>query len=300
MSDTADIIKIDLNVFLGMYKHVSKDNIPTTLNKKKQQLCEEFKPSFELMNSFQNTTNHYNQHHSGNHNQNQSKYRNNSTTVSKTHANRLYIITSDFTEDSKIKKQFTGYLNKLTDSNKDIVLPKIKELLQNEAIHNIVYDIVWDFIKKQSKNIYNDILEYFDKDITTTYLQEYIDNKQWYPPAYVFDNNLLTSNEELYDMYCEYVKWKKTISNLNKTLCIISNDNINYDRLMEDFFSLIEETIHNINQRHVLHFALEQIQIIIQSSKVNKNKYIDKLNCINVNDLESSCKFLIIDILDGR
>jgi hypothetical protein len=300
MSDTADIIKIDLNVFLGMYKQVSKDNIPTTLNKKKQQLCEEFKPSFELMNSFQNTTNHYNQHHSGNHNQNQSKYRNNSTTVSKTQANRLYIITSDFTEDSKIKKQFTGYLNKLTDSNKDIVLPKIKELLQNEAIHNIVYDIVWDFIKKQSKNIYNDILEYFDKDITTTYLQEYIDNKQWYPPAYVFDNNLLTSNEELYDMYCEYVKWKKTISNLNKTLCIISNDNINYDRLIEDFFSLIQETIHNINQRHVLHFALEQIQIIMQSSKVNKNKYIDKLNCINVNDLESSCKFLIIDILDGR
>lgn len=297
MSDTADIIKIDLNVFARMYKQISKENIPSTLNKKKQQLCEEFKPSFELMNSFQNTTNHYNQHHSGH--QNQSKYKNNSTTASKTHTNRLYIITSDFTEHSKIKKQFTGYLNKLTDSNKDIVLPKIKQLLQNEAIHNIVYDIVWDFIKKQSNNIYNDILEYFDKDVTTTYLQEYIDNKQWYPPAYVFDNNLLTSNEELYDMYCEYVKWKKTISNLNKTLCLITNDNLYCDRLLEDFFSLIEETIHNINQRHILHFALEQIQIIIQSSKVNKNKYIDKLKCINVNDLESSCKFLIIDILDG-
>jgi hypothetical protein len=294
MSDTADIIKIDLAVFKDIYKQISKENIPNSLNKKKLQLCEEFKQSFELINNLQNTTHNLNQHHN-----NHSKHKNNFVTTPKTHTNRLYIITSDFTEDSKIKKQFTGYLNKLTDSNKETVLPKIKQLLQNKNIHHLVYDIVWDFIKKQSNNIYNDILQYFEEDMTETYVKEYIDNKQWYPPAYVFENNLLTSNDQFYDMYCEYVKWKKTISNLNKTICIITNDDTYCDRLLQDFLALIDNTKDELNQRHILHFALEQIQIIIQSSKLNKNKYIDKLKSIDINELESSCKFLILDILDG-
>jgi hypothetical protein len=43
----------------------------------------------------------------------------------------------------------------------------------------------------------------------------YINDKEWNPPRYIYENNLLILNDE-YDLYCEYTKWKRGINNINK------------------------------------------------------------------------------------
>lgn len=293
---SADIIKIELSLFQEQYKHLNKENIPASLAKKKQELYDNYKSSFELVNNYNNSSHSSSTFHTNNYNHH-AKYKNNQQ-IAKNHTNRLYIITTDFTENSKIKKQFTAYLNKLTDTNKLTMYPKIQELLNNKDIHNLVYDIVWEFIKKQPKSIYISILKCFSPQMTESYVSEYITNKQWYPPEYAFSNNLLTANEELYDMYCEYVKWKMTVINVIKAFCIIDMCKTFFDTLATDLYSLLIEGLQSITTRHITHFALEELQIILKHC--SEDSYIETMNNlqkIDIHELESSSKFLLQDIL---
>jgi hypothetical protein len=292
-----DIIKIDVSVFKKHYLSFNKKQIPDSLYKKKQEIYNNhscFHISFDKDAQSGQRQNYQNKPYTN--------YHQNAATVGK-NQNRLYIITSDFTEDTKIKKQFMSHLNKLTEHNKDCIYPKIKDLLdaisdapQKEAM----YSIVWDFIKKTPNDIYISVLQYFDNSMTLNYLDKYINHKQWYPPAYAFENDLLTADEQLYDMYCDYVKWKNYVTNTIKVVCTldaISTKQI--DRLLNDFYDLFFENLYKPTTKHIVHFALEQLHNILKLTCASiKNREIrDKLKVIDTKDIESSSKFLIMDIL---
>lgn len=301
----ADTVKIDVCLFKKHYLSFNRKLISDSLYKKKQDIYNNnncFHITFEKDNYSQGHRQNYNaksystvvQHNT----QTTNNTQNIPSTVSK-NQNRLYIITSDFTEDSKIKKQFMSHLNKLTENNRNSIYPKIKDLVTTISaieLQEAIYTMVWDFIKKTPHDIYISLLQFFDDKMTSNYIELYINAKQWYPPNYAFDNNLLTADNGLYDMYCDYVKWKLYVTNTIKVICTLyKQDTKLIDKLLDDIYHLFFEHMFQPITRHIVHFALEQIHNI---NKIHKNKdIIDKLKIIDTKELESSSKFLIMDIL---
>ena len=319
-----DIIKIDLSIFKKHYLSFNKKLIPDSLLKKRQEIYNNhncFHVSFDKDN--------YNQGQKHNNNSKSYNYTastHNNNTYNHYHAahitprvlpnsphqgtknqNRLYIITSDFTEDTKIKKQFMSYLNKLTENNKTSIYPKIQELIatiSDTTLNEATYATVWDFIKKSPSDIYVYLLQFFDEAMTSKYIEKYMHDKLWYPPEYAFENNLLTADEALYDMYCDYVKWKNYVSNNIKVICTLepmNSDKQMVDKLLNDLYDLFFDNLYQSTTKHIVNFALEQIHNIMKIRNnvgAVKNKDIKyKLRGIDTNELESSSKFLIMDIL---
>lgn len=287
MSDCVvnDIIKLDLQLFKDLYN--KKPKLSSNLIQKKDDIYKNhkcFHINYEANNNW--TDKKYNR-----------PIRNENYTKPLKHQNKLYIITSDFTEEGKINKQFTSLLNKLTLQNKDNIYSKLEGLLENtdNLLQHNLYEIVWDFIKKSPDIIYIDILSYFDINITITYCNQYISQKLWYPPQYAFENELYKSAEDLYDLYCDFVKWKKEMVNIIKALCILI-DNIDFDLelLTNNLYELFEKRSH----RHITDYVLELLKILF--SKYVNEDILFKLKNIELNNIDSSTKFLILNIIESK
>ena len=126
---------------------------------------------------------------------------------------RFHIIIPDFNEDSILKRKLTGLLNKLTPKNKAIIYDSINEIINaNSSNKDKIFDIIWDYIKSNDNDLYSNILAFFNDNYLKEKINEkwnnYINNKEWNPPNKIYDNNILLLNDE-YDLYCDYVKWKK-------------------------------------------------------------------------------------------
>ena len=132
---------------------------------------------------------------------------------------RFHIIIPDFTKKSELKRCLIGNLNKLSIKNKDNIYEKIKEIISLNNNIDDVFMIIWNYIKTSDNEIYINLLSLFDKGYLETMIDNlwdnYINNKEWNPPKYIYENNLLILNDE-YEMYCEYTKWKRGINNINK------------------------------------------------------------------------------------
>ena len=126
--------------------------------------------------------------------------------------NRFHIIIPEFSKTSEIKRSLIGYLNKLSHKNKENIYEKIKNIINKNEILEELFNIVLNYIKTSEDDIYCNLLDLFDKDYVALNINKiwdnYLNNKEWNPPAYVYENNLLLLNDE-YDMYCDYIKWKK-------------------------------------------------------------------------------------------
>ena len=210
--------------------------------------------------------------------------------------NRLHIISMNFSDDVKIKKQFTGYLNKLTDKNKEHITQKILDISNNcsDIVNDDIYKIVWQFIERSFEDKYIDILKLlFDNKKIKDHFDTYIINKEWYPCTSYISQNILSTNEEMYDTYCCYVKWKNKITNMNKAWCNLCNDK-HMDKLLNDLYELFLQ--YDDVYKHITDFVLEQMFIILQSYR-NKD-VIHNLKTVNINKFESSSKFLILNITE--
>jgi len=226
----------------------------------------------------------------------------------KIYTNRLYILSSDFTSKTKNSKTFISFLNKLTIHNKEVIYEKIDYLLKNITIEEIflsLFDILWGFIKKSFDNIYVDLLylfeKYYNNSIINTTWDKYIDSKEWYPEAYIMDNNLLSTANN-YDEFCDYIKWKKSISNINKTWCYlyIKTDVKKLELLLEIYFDFFIDLINDDNnfkiKKHIIDYILEQVLIILK--KYYYKNIINKLKDVCIDKFNNSSKFIIMDILE--
>lgn len=293
----ADIIRIETKVFLDQYKKIEKNERTETLTAKKQEIYNNNK-CFHV--NFETYFNQNSDKKSYVHHRDKESYK------STKNNNRLHIISADFTEISKTKKLFTGYLNKLTDQNKATVLPKIKELLNaiiEPELKTSLYAVIWEFIHKSSDGVYIDILYLYDHSILEGRWDDYTKNKEWYPSKEILENNILAANEDLYDIYCSYVKWKKKITNLTNAWCILMSDDKCLDKmdiLLEDLYELFERYNNDRDtskeHKHIVDFSLEQMHIILRVH--NNPKIIEKLRSMDINKFELSSKFLVLNILE--
>tara|TARA_Y100000389_G_scaffold203734_1_gene253225 strand:- start:1113 stop:1958 length:846 start_codon:yes stop_codon:yes gene_type:complete len=211
--------------------------------------------------------------------------------------NRFHIIIPDFTDDSKLKRKITGLLNKLTTKNKSTIYDNIKELINTNNKDNI-FELVWEYVKSNDNNLYTNVLTFFNDDFLKDKIDykwnKYIKNKEWDPPNTIYDNNILLLNDE-YDLYCDYVKWKKQINNLNNLWIKfkINELNILQDELFNHTTKILQD---NTSYKHILDIFLEQLYKILNITK--NNDIIGKIKKIDIQKFNNSTKFLLYNILE--
>ena len=223
--------------------------------------------------------------------------------------NRVHIIIPDFSDISNTKRSLIGYLNKLTNKNKEIIYDKIREIIHNNNTEEI-FLIIWSYIKVTNvttnvtketdgdNNLYVKLLEYFDSnflDCTIDKLWDsYKNNREWLPPKYIFDNNLLLLNNE-YELYCDYIKWKKGIHNLNTMWVKYKPNDISL--LLNDIYEYMMNCINNPNiHKYIIDIFMEQILKILKNH--SDTSIIDKIKLLDIKTFESSTKFLIYNIIE--
>jgi len=220
---------------------------------------------------------------------------------------RPRVILINFSDELKCKKEFTSYLNKLTDVNKEVIYIKIKKFIQelNDDILNSLFDVIINFIKMSSNNIYIDVLYLFNDDFIKNninrYCNTFIENKEWLSNEIKIENKILFHNDN-YDKYCNYIKIKKNSISIIKALIIILNkSNLNNDfilNLLDNIYKDIEYYLEENNYKHILELLLDELLLLIEylpdMSIINNLK--NKLE--NLNSFEYSTKFKIIKILE--
>lgn len=219
--------------------------------------------------------------------------------------NKPRIILIDFSDDMKCKKEFTSFLNKLTDVNKEIIYSKISIFLNginDIKIKNSLFEVLINFIKISSNNIYIDVLFLFDNEFIKNnidiYIENFLKNKEWIPKEIIIENKILYDNSN-YDKYCLYVKLKKYSLSIIKALLIILNHLNIYNKINEISFQIIndlKEYLNNFNYKHIIELLLEQLIIIFDYHK--DNEIIKNLKNIDLNNYEYSTKFKIIKLLE--
>ena len=216
------------------------------------------------------------------------------TTVQK---NRFHIIIPDFTDNSLLKRKILGLLNKITNKNKLSLYDNIKDIIKTNDNH-IVIEIIWEYIKLNENDLYSNILSFFDKDFSDNYIdskwKKYIESREWDPPKLFYDNNILLLNDE-YDLYCDYVKWKKGVNNINNIWL-----KFKFEEIETLLYSLFDYTIVIIKEnkvyKHILDIYLEQILKILSVTKTPD--IINKIRELDNSNFNSSTKFIIYNILD--
>jgi hypothetical protein len=217
---------------------------------------------------------------------------------------RIHIIIPDFSDISSIKRALIGFLNKLTAKNKGIIYEKIKGIIDTNNTEEL-FLIIWSYIKVTesgtcgSDNLYIKLLDYFDIAFLQVMLDKlwnnYIQQKEWIPPKYIFDNNLLLLNNE-YELYCDYVKWKKGIHNINIIWVKYKRQEI--PRLLNDIYDyLTGECVGNPDiHKYIIDIFMEQILKIL-----NLYPYpsiVEKIKSLDIKSFDSSTKFLIYTIIE--
>jgi len=212
--------------------------------------------------------------------------------------NRVHIIIPEFTKTSETKRSLIGYLNKLSNKNKDYIYEKIKDIIDNSKdTLDEIFSIIINYIKTNDDDIYSDILDFFDKDFLISniniYWNNYLNNKEWNPPTYIYDNNLLLLNDE-YDLYCDYIKWKKNIHNMNKVWIKYKESELII--LLNNICEYINYIINADVYKYILDILFEQIYKILYIKKYPE--IIDKIKNIDFKKFDNSTKFLIYNIIE--
>ena len=222
---------------------------------------------------------------------------------------RFHIIIPDFSDTSCIKRTLIGYLNKLTSKNKDTIYDKIKVIIAGatgEAGLTEIFLIIWSYIKATDSidgenNIYIKLLEYFDSAFLSVNIDRlcssYLNNKEWIPPKFIFENNLLLLNNE-YELYCDYIKWKKGIHNLN--IIWIKYKPAEIPVLLEDIYAyLTENCIGNPSiHKYIIDIFIEQILKILNN--YTYKPLVEKMRLLDVKSFDSSTRFLIYNIIENK
>lgn len=290
MNEDLDFIKIDLNQFKEKLKNLP-DILPENLVKKSNDLLDNyncFASNYDARSLWE-----------------KKKIIASKKTKDKSNfRKRPHLISFDFSDESKCKKEFISYLNKLTDLNKENIYIKIKIFLNSidEKLIDSLFEILWTFIKISSNNIYIDVLYLFNKEDILRNINKYwtlfINNKEWLPPSYLLEHDKLFK-PEFYDDYCKYTKWKKGSIALSRAWCIIfKNENLltNIDNLIINIIENIEEYLIKPNHKHIVDLLLDQFNIYIDM-RPNQD-IITKIINWDLSKFESSSKFKLYNILD--
>jgi len=225
--------------------------------------------------------------------------------VNSNNRTRPFVLLIDLNDDIKYKKEFTSFLNKLTDINKETIYNKISLFINvlDEPKLNSLFDILINFIKVSSNSIYIDVLYLFPENYVdyhvTNFCNSFLNNHQWLPDKeFIIDNKKLYHNDN-YDNYCKFVKIKKQTISILKAL-IHMNKKLERDEFFQlisnDIINSIDTYIKNNEYKHITEFLLDEILYILEI--VNDKKIIDRINNYDLSILDYSTKFKIMKIID--
>jgi len=306
------VIKIHLSIFQNRYAIV---DVPDNILKKADSLKKScscfdsfYDPKMIWEKKLYNKKEKHLQPHNHNHQHNQynqpQQYANNAVSGSVSNKGRFHIIIPDFSDTSSTKRELIGYLNKLTARNKVIIYEKIRGMIDSKNTEEL-FLIIWSYIKVTEsgscENLYIKLLDYFDRAFLQEMLDKlwnnYIQQKEWIPPKFIFDNNLILLNNE-YELYCDYVKWKKGIHNINIIWVKYKRQEI--PRLLNDIYDyLTGECICNPDiHKYIIGIFMEQILKIL-----NLYPYpsiVEKIKSLDIKTFDSSTKFLIYTIIENK
>jgi hypothetical protein len=282
------VIKIHLSIFLNRYNNIK---VPDNIINKAEQLrktCSCFNSLYDPKMIWEKKL--FNK---------RDKVALNGTNIN--NKGKVHIIIPDFSDISNMKRTLVGYLNKLTVRNKEVIYEKIKEVIVNNSPEE-VFLIIWSYIKCSSSDnyIYIKLLDYFENNFLDNMINKlwknYLNNKEWLPPKYIYDNNLLLLNNE-YELYCDYIKWKRGIHNLNILWIKYKSDEISL--LLNDIFDNMVECISNQNiHKYIIDIFMEQILKILNNHK--DASIINKIKSLDIKNFDSSTKFLIYNIIENK
>ena len=187
--------------------------------------------------------------------------------------------------------------------NRDVIYEKIKAIIDTNNTEEL-FLIICSYIKAtevSDGNLYITLLDYFDStflnDLMNKLWDNYITKKEWIPPKFIFDNNLLLLNNE-YELYCDYVKWKKGIHNTNIIWAKYKPHEM--QRLLNDIYDyLVEECIGNPRiHKYIIDIFFEQILKILKGSF--DKSIVEKIKSLDIKSFDSSTKFLIYAIIENK
>jgi hypothetical protein len=296
------LIKIPLSVFKELYE--SENNFKNeTLEKKANELISNYKcfvSNYDAKSLWEKKKIIAAQKRGGGNKNNGSGNSNNSN-----NRTRPFVLLIDLNDDAKYKKEFTSFLNKLTDINKEVIYNKITLFIKilDENKLNTLFDILINFIKVSSNNIYIDVLYLFPENYINehinNYCNEYLNNKDWMPnKEFIIDNKILYNNNN-YDNYCKFVKIKKQSISILKALININkklNKNNFFTVITNDISESIDLYIKDNQYKHITEFLLEQILLTLEY--LNNETVVKKIKEYNLTDLDYSTKFKILKITE--
>jgi len=223
--------------------------------------------------------------------------------------NKLYLITSNISDDNNDKKKLTGLLNKITQLNKDNILKEIKNIIANnkDNIHilNSLINIVYIFIGKNDPKKFNliyikilNLFDNFNNNILYNYMNNYIINNIWEPYEFIIKYDIL--NNKYYNDYCEYIKWKNNQINIIKSFIYLYENNSKYLDILNILLNNINIKLNNYEKintnKYIIDYLLELEYIILD--KIKNENIILNLKKINLNILDNSTKFIIMNIIE--
>lgn len=290
MNNDEDFIKIGLDYFEKKLKNYNYNDINIdNLNKKKKDLIqnyscfnEKYDSKFlwekkKMKKNYYNKSNCNTQRSIENYNEQQQN------NIEK----KLYTFTTNKFNINKDKKIFISLLNKISNTNKNLMINDIKNIIQSYENIEELLDIIYIFIGKNDDKIYVEILKDIinkDKNIFYNSLNkiEYIVNEKYTEVNILLDKN--------YDDFCDFKKEKTKCLNIFKSFI----DIIDYtgDNIINNFLVNIRNNIISIinnledSKSYIINYYLELLLILKQKINI---KTID----INISKYDKSTKFIL-------
>ena len=247
---------------------------------------------------------------------------------------RKKIGSKELSIESITRKEFMSCMNKLTLTNKNIVLKNIGNIIRKD--YTALYiDILWDLMQRapEFRNIYFEVFKLLDTqqmmEKWATIWDSYYNKKSWLPAPEILNDN------EDYDEFCDFVKWKKRalasihvwimlyqkgilenyiINQLIKE--IVSDCNIEFENIVEKQSDAVAtdvgasdvgssdvgagvEVVEVVTSVKKVDVLLEQIIILINFTKTEQDDYFIELikKWLPKSDkIKSSTRFKLYDI----
>lgn len=289
MDGYIDIIKIDIDIFNNIKKSIVYDNDDIYMISIKKKYD-------ELMKDYSCFNNKYDAKSVW-----EKKKLKNTKLIHNNKKSIPLILSNNNKKNIDInKKNLVSNLNKITNKNIDIILVNIELILDfNYEKINEYFDVVLNSIEKYYDINYMKVLKLFEKkekNIIKDYINIYKNEKKWKANEYILKNNILDDN--LYDEYCEYQKWKIKQLNILKTIKYFIQENNNYieilDDIIDDLNNYLLENIKIKSYKYILDYILDILQLL---SEIKSEKIINILKKIDINKIDNSTKFLILNII---
>ena len=199
-----------------------------------------------------------------------------------------------FREEDTKKKTVISFLNKLTNANIDLIIPK----LENNICEPYTQDIlnVINFIKCDKKNLKNyiKVLKIFpDNEVINNLDNFYNNNKEyWLTDSFYIENKVYSTacSEEIYS---NFLKWKDGQLVFTELLLFYKDIDM-ITNIVNNILNYIENNKSNL-KREIIDPLLEHLNILNQLVSYEE---LDKL--LLLDNLSSSTKFKINDIKNKK